>query len=73
MLGASWFKLPLWLVQNRLERGGHVFEPKSGLKSRALSKAGKSPTNINDPTEPILSRPTLTNGNWKINDWLLSV
>jgi hypothetical protein len=50
------------LVQNRLERGGRVFEPKSGLKSRALSKAGKSPTKINDTTEPILARPTLTNG-----------
>ncbi len=39
MFGASWFKLPLWLGQNRLERDGHVFEPQSGLESRALSKS----------------------------------
>jgi len=37
--GASWIKLPLWLDQNRLERGSHVFEPKGGLKSRALSRS----------------------------------
>ncbi|MFC6202406.1 hypothetical protein ACFP1L_11035 [Lactiplantibacillus nangangensis] len=25
--GASWFKLPLWLGQNRLERVGRVWKP----------------------------------------------
>jgi len=30
--------LPLWLDHNRLERGGRVFEPKGGLKSRAFTK-----------------------------------
>jgi len=39
MLNSGWPKLPLWLVQNRLERGGHVFEPQNGLESRALSKS----------------------------------
>jgi len=46
------------LAQNRLERGGHVFEPQVGLESRALSKS-KTTTKINDTTEPILDRPAL--------------
>ncbi len=32
-------RLPLWLGQHWLERGGRVFEPKGGLKSRALTKS----------------------------------
>jgi len=52
------YKLSLWLGQNRLERGGHVFEPKVGLEKRALSKS-KTTTKINDTTEPILARPAL--------------
>jgi len=52
---------PLWLGQYWLERGGRVFEPKSGLKSRALTKSEKSPTKSNDTTEPILPRPALAN------------
>jgi len=67
MRGVSWIKLPLWLAQNRLERGGHVCEPKIGLASRALSKP-KTTTKINDTTEPILGRPSLINGNLKVND-----
>jgi len=39
MIGASWIDLPLWLAQNRLERGGRVWKPKYGLPSRALSKS----------------------------------
>jgi len=35
-------KLPLWLAHNWLERGGRVFEPQIGLKSRALSRPAKS-------------------------------
>jgi len=61
MLSASEIKLPLWLVQHRLERGGRVFEPKGGLESRALSKS-KPTTKINDTTEPMLDRPALMNG-----------
>ena len=60
MFGVSWIRLPLWLAQNRLERGGRVFEPKVGLESRALSKS-KTTTKINDTTEPILARPALIN------------
>jgi len=50
------------LAQNWLERGGHVFEPKCGLESRALSKS-KPTTKINDTTESILVRPALITGN----------
>jgi len=39
VFGVSWIKLSLWLGQNRLERGGRVFEPQCGLESRALSKS----------------------------------
>jgi len=53
--------LPLWLAQNRLERGGHVCEPKSGLTSRALTNPEKSPAKSNDTTEPMLTRPALIN------------
>jgi len=48
------------LGQHWLERGGRVFEPKGGLKSRALTKPEKSPTKSNDITEPMLARPALT-------------
>jgi len=61
LFGASWIKLPLWLDQNRLERGGHVCEPKISLTSRALTNPEKSPAKSNDTTEPILARPPLTN------------
>jgi len=45
-----------------LERGGHVFEPWSGLKSRALTKAGKIiQPKSNDTTEHHPARPALNN------------
>ncbi len=49
MLGASWFKPPLWLGQNRLERGGRVLGSKwpihssvLGTKRQADVKAGQT-------------------------------
>jgi len=27
LIGTSWIKKPLWLAQNRLERGGRVWKP----------------------------------------------
>jgi len=51
--------LPLWLGQHRLERGGRVFEPKSGLKNGLDLSRQNSSTKINDTTEPMLTRPAL--------------
>jgi len=48
-----------------LERGGHVWKPRSGLPSRALTKAGKIiQPKSNDTTEHHPARPAL-------NNWLI--